>query len=440
MVAASVGLWALLVAVAWRVALPDRLEWKLSAAPIGGMFDRDLSSGVVRAALVGAVLVAVLPRFAARAPWAPMLLGAVVLTVVWGTFLAGSRGPDRIEQGLDHPHDYPAAIPMVDAVGVRTFVATFDEEATLSTYPVHVQGHPVGATLAFVGLDRIGLGGPLARAVVVDVVGATAVAAVAIAVREVAGERAARWAVPFLVLAPSAVWMFTSGDALFTAVAAWSVAALVLATRADASPRAAGALALLGGVLAGVGAMLSYGLVLVGLVAVAVVVRRRAWRLVPWAVVGGASVLGTAALAGFWWFSGLQATHARYLHGVSSVRSGTYFALLGNPAAFALACGPAVAIAIALVRDRRLWLLGGAGLAAVALADLSGLSKAEVERIWLPFVPWTLVLAAGLPQIDARGAGANGRAATRWSWVGHLALALGVFTAVAIEATVLTPW
>jgi hypothetical protein len=223
-------------------------------------------------------------------------------------------------------------------------------------------------------------------------------------------------------------------------VAAWSVAAVVLATRADASPRAAGALALLGGVLAGVGAMLSYGLVLVGLVAVAVVVRRRAWRLVPWAVVGGASVLGAAALAGFWWFSGLQATHARYLHGVSSVRSGTYFALLGNPAALALACGPAVAIAIALVRDRRLWLLGGAGLAAVALADLSGLSKAEVERIWLPFVPWVLVLAAGLPQIGAGGAAANGRAVARWSWVGHVALALGVFTAVAIEATVLTPW
>jgi hypothetical protein len=32
-----------------------------------------------------------------------------------------------------------------------------------------------------------------------------------------------------------------------------------------------------------------------------------------------------------------------------------------------------------------------AGFAAVALADLSLMSRAEVERIWLPFVPWLLV-------------------------------------------------
>jgi len=33
----------------------------------------------------------------------------------------------------------------------------------------------------------------------------------------------------------------------------------------------------------------------------------------------------------------------------------------------------------------------------VVAADLSGLSKAEVERIWLPFAVWLLVAVAHLP-------------------------------------------
>ena len=34
---------------------------------------------------------------------------------------------------------------------------------------------------------------------------------------------------------------------------------------------------------------------------------------------------------------------------------------------------------------------------AVLLADASRMSKAEVERIWLPFVPWLLLATACLP-------------------------------------------
>ena len=41
--------------------------------------------------------------------------------------------------------------------------------------------------------------------------------------------------------------------------------------------------------------------------------------------------------------------------------------------------------------------LVGAAAATVAVADLSRMSKAEVERIWLPFVPWLLLSCALLP-------------------------------------------
>jgi len=42
--------------------------------------------------------------------------------------------------------------------------------------------------------------------------------------------------------------------------------------------------------------------------------------------------------------------------------------------------------------------LSGAGVAMVLLADLSQMSRAEVERIWLPFVPWLLLSCALLPE------------------------------------------
>jgi methylthioxylose transferase len=46
--------------------------------------------------------------------------------------------------------------------------------------------------------------------------------------------------------------------------------------------------------------------------------------------------------------------------------------------------------------------LAAAGLTAIIVADLSGLSKSEVERIWLPFAVWIVPLAALLPRPSAR--------------------------------------
>jgi hypothetical protein len=77
-------------------------------------------------------------------------------------------------------------------------------------------------------------------------------------------------------------------------------------------------------------------------------------------------------------------------------------ALAGNPAALALATGPAVAAGLATAlraADRSARLLPGAVLGALVLADLSQMSRGEVERIWLPFVPWLALAAPG----DRRG-------------------------------------
>jgi len=47
-------------------------------------------------------------------------------------------------------------------------------------------------------------------------------------------------------------------------------------------------------------------------------------------------------------------------------------------------------------------LLPCAALLAILAADLSGLSKAEVERIWLPFAVWLTAGAALIPQPTRR--------------------------------------
>ncbi len=65
--------------------------------------------------------------------------------------------------------------------------------------------------------------------------------------------------------------------------------------------------------------------------------------------------------------------------------------LVLNLAVLGIACGPAVVAGLARLRDRATWFLVGGALLAVVVADLSGLSKGEVERIWLPFSVWLLV-------------------------------------------------
>jgi hypothetical protein len=74
-------------------------------------------------------------------------------------------------------------------------------------------------------------GSSLATALVIAV-GASSATAIAVTIRAVTGERLARRAVPFLVLAPTDIWAATSMDAFFLGVAAWGVA---LTARAGAA-------------------------------------------------------------------------------------------------------------------------------------------------------------------------------------------------------------
>ncbi|MBA3283352.1 MAG: hypothetical protein H0U29_14095 [Acidimicrobiia bacterium] len=389
-------MWAGLVAAAIVVGLPLRVQAKVGAPPLTGRLAEPFLPMVPLVLAIGLWLARRVPRWCASLSWRRLLLVAALLALGWGVALALVRGPSGLDRGLSTRFEYPAVVEQVDRVGVGPFIDTFTDPEVLAGYPIHVQGHPLGAALTFVGLDRVGLGGTIGGSAFLLVVGATTVPAVLITMREVAGERRARQGAPFLILAPALIWTVTSADALYAAVGAWAVALVVLATGDHRSPSQRIFMGVSGGMLFGLGIHLSYGLPPLVLVPVAVAVARRRWSVLGWAALGGAAMVAAWSAAGFWWFDGLAATRARYVAGVATRRPYAYFALLGNPAAVAVALGPAVAVAFARVRDRRLWVLAGGALAAMAAADLSGLSKGEVERIWLPFVPWVLVLCAGL--------------------------------------------
>ncbi len=390
--APMLGLFALLVLVAnrWGQALlDDGVRLRILAPPIIGQPRFGPSGGLLALMVpiaVGAALLALLPRLATTLRWRHLLVLSALAAVAWAVALALVDGPS----GLTHPMELRGHYLLdIDLVGSpRAFLRGFTEH--IDDYGTHVRSHPPGLVLILWAMDRVGLGGSAWAAGLVIAGGASAVPAVLLTTRELAGEALARRALPFVVLAPAALYVASTGDALFAGVGAWGVAAVVMATGPGGSRR--DVLAAAGGAVFGLALLLSYGLVLLGLLPAAVIGVRRAWRVGALAVLGGASVIGLAAIAGFWWVDGVLASRVEYLDSVASVRPYGYF-LLANLAALAVTVGPATLAGVLRLRQP-LTLLVGPALAIVALADVSGMSKGEVERIWLPFALFLLPAGA----------------------------------------------
>ena len=249
--------------------------------------------------------------------------------------------------------------------------------------------------------------------------------------RVLADENTARSAAPFVAVAPTAIWIAVSADGYFAGVAAWGLALLALAARnAVRLPVLAGAGA---GLLLGWGVFLNYGLGLIAIPAVAIVIAAKDLRaalhaLVP-AVLVALVVVAAFAVAGFWWLDGYTLVQQRYWQGIALNRPFQYWSW-ANLASVVCAIGLGSVAGVARVFDlaaikRRsgvhLVVLGA--LLAILCADLSMLSKAETERIWLPFTIWLVAAAAVLPPRSHR-----------W-W-----LALNVGGALLLNHLILTNW
>ncbi|MGH9154135.1 MAG: hypothetical protein ACRD03_17515 [Acidimicrobiales bacterium] len=356
----------------------------IGAAPFVGTLSAVVGWRLLPALLLAVAALVAVPHLAVRLKWRALLAVSGAGTLSWSVALAWSDGARSITAPLATRYEYLAAVPAVRSPGA--FLRGFVE--ALPTYPTHVKSHPPGMVLVLWTLDRLGLGGAGPATVVVLIGGALAGVAALVALRELAGEAAARRAAPFVAMTPAAVFVATSSDALFAGVSAWGIALVVLAT--GRTGRRSIALALGGGLLLGTTLFMSYGLALLLAVPAATCAYRRRADVATVAAVAIAAVTLAFAAGGFWWLDGLTAARAAYARGASTIRPYGYF-LLANLAAFAVIVGPAAASALGRLRDRRVWLLAGATLVAIVLADTSGLSKGEVERIWLPFAPWVVV-------------------------------------------------
>lgn len=388
--------WAVLVClgVGWGAAsIADDPLQAVNAAPVTGHWGWYADLRLVPAIVFAMAGVAFGPVLARRLSWALLRFATGVTATVWTLALAAAKGRLRVGSPLDGKYDFLPFAARVESPG--DFLRTYVDQAP--GYPVHVTGHPPGATLVFWAIDRSGITTAGGAAAVMLVAWGIATVAVLVAFDAVAGRERARTAAPFLALAPAAVWAGTSADALYVAVIAIGVALVALATDRQ-GPRAV-VLVSAGGVALAFALQLTYGAVPLLLLPVGLVVARRRLDLVLPAVAGAAAVTLAFWAAGFWWLDGLAMTRAEYWRGVALDRPWTYYLLVGNPAALALAVGPAVAAGLSRVRrpDWRGCGLALGGLGAVTLANASGLSKGEVERIWLPYVPWIMTVTAWLP-------------------------------------------
>ena len=342
---------------------------------------------------------------AAVLPWGRLLLAGWLLNLAWMcslTLIDGFR--TGWVDVLLNPNEYLHDLPRIDDPG--TFMSTFAHFVAFgpgvdgaNVWTTHVAAHPPLATLLFWALDRIGLDGGFWAGALCILVASAASIAMPVVLRELGAEASARRAAAFVALFPGAVWMAVSADGLFAGVALSGLALVCLGAN-----RRRPLASLAGGLLLGATLYLSYGLVLIGLtvlVAFALTVRRRGLgpTLLPWlaATVGVIAVAAVHVALGFDWLAGLAQLRVRYYQGIASQRPYAYF-IWANFAAWLISCSPLLAVgiirAVTVVsrwrredwsQDRVVALVALSGLLAALAADISGMSKAETERIWLAF-------------------------------------------------------
>ncbi|MFG1603264.1 hypothetical protein [Actinoplanes sp. NPDC049265] len=468
----ALGLFALTAVVGVVLWLAGR-PVHAGAAPLFASWLPHVGPGTVPTVLIAVLVCAYGPGLAARLSWQQLSIVTWLAAVAWTTSLALVDGWSRGVSGrLTTEYEYLHEVPGVTDAGMmlREFTGRILDFQP-GSWTTHVAGHPPGALLVFVGLDRVGLAGGGWAGVLCILVGALTAVAVPRTVRRLGTDQAARASIPFLVLFPGAVWIGVSADGLFAGVTATGVALLASGAVRGSAVRLLGA-----GVLLGFGCYLSYGLVLMAPVALAVLWLGRArLRQVAWAVGGAVAVAVAFTVAGFNWFTGYHLLIERYYQGVASVRPYAYWVAADLAIIFAVSAGPASAVILRravshlagrwqrasagdrgvaaqargegatgrgtgatwrraaqlaaaisprpenqdvaaatrlspatgtrlpsatgtrLVPDTAAWLLPVAAAVAILAADLSGYSKAEVERIWLPFAVWLPAGAVLIP-------------------------------------------
>jgi methylthioxylose transferase len=402
-------------------------------APIFGWWNAHVGWGTAPAIVIAFAAVRWGPTVAAQLPWRALTFVTWATSCGWAFSLAMIDGWQRGFAGrLTSRHEYLRQVPTI--TDIPKALSSFSRrilDYQPDSWITHVSGHPPGALLTFVWLDRIGLSGGAWAGLLCLLVGTSAAAAIIVTVRAVADEATARSAAPFVAVAPTAIWVAVSADGYFAGVAAWGIALLALAARQKV--RVPLLVAGFAGLLLGWAIFLNYGLALIAFLALAVLLTSVDWHtalrtLVPAALMAG-FVVGVFFAFGFWWFDGYALVQQRYWQGIAVDRPFQYWSW-ANFASVVCAIGLGSVAGIsrafdiaAIRRSPGLHVLVIAALLIIVCADMSMLSKAETERIWLPFTMWLTAAPALLPAQSHR------------FW-----LTLNVVGALVLNSLILTNW
>ena len=432
---AVIGLVVALVVLTLGFVVPPLFGWDVDARsdmlglpPLHGFVDLRASPTSLLAVLLAAAGVLRGEALARTLSWRRLLLLSYVVGLAWLVALALVDGEVGLTRVMVSPTEYMVSAREITDVPamLREYVDRIPYSAP-DNWPIHLAGHPPGAVLLHVALVRLGLGGSLAAALALVAIAATIPLATMTTLRLLDAERWARLAAPFLVLSPAAVFLAVSGDALFDSLAAWGIAALAAAALAASRGGLLG-WGVLAGLLLGWCVMSSYGLPLLGILALAVLWLARSWGPLPVAALAALAVVLAFAALGFAWWEAYPVLADRYWDGIAKSRPQSYW-VWGNLGALLVSAGPLLGAGLAVAARRHsggartVAVLAGAAALTIVIADLSRMSKAEVERIWLPFVPWLTLSLALLPG-----------GWRRWG------LALQVVTALVVEHLLYTSW
>lgn len=359
-----------------------------------------------------------------RIAFSALLALSYVTSLGWALSLALVDGAAGLTRSLQSPDNYLTDVPGVGRdplEWLRGFTAGTE-------HSVAARGHPPGPVLLLWGLHRLGLTDRLVLGVLLAAIGALVTPLVLGAVRGVCGDLPARHYAPVLVLAPYAVWVAVSIDAV---VAVLGAAMVVMGVRASAPGRTglrAGGWALVAGMTLGVAALFSYAAPWLGLSLVCLYFARRRAFLNVATGVGALLPVLAVQLAGFTWIEGLLLARADYATRVEPYRSAWWWGGIGL-VVLLLATGPPLVRSLRRLKNTPGWpFLVGAGTA-VAFSLLAGLARGGAEAAWLPFFPW-LTVAAVAP---VRQAGPPPPAPL-------LLAGVGAVTAMVVEAVLATPW
>ncbi|MEV4619003.1 hypothetical protein AB0J74_09905, partial [Asanoa sp. NPDC049573] len=304
------------------------------AAPLFATWQPHVGWGTPAAVLVAAAVIGWGVPWARTARWGALLGAAWLGAASWTLALSMVDGwRAGLAERLTPQAEYLTEVHRVTDIGAM--LAGFADrilDFQPGSWSTHTAGHPPGALLVFVGLDRVGLGGGTAAGLACVLLGATVAVSVPVTLRALGAPQAARAVVPFLVLLPGAVWVGASADGIFAAVVAAGIALLVVR-----GPVAAAG----GGLMLGFALYLSYGFVLVGLLAlVALALRRRGRGGALLAGLAGVATVAVAfTVAGFAWWTGYGLVVERYYQGWAADRPYGYW-VWANLAALVLSAGP----------------------------------------------------------------------------------------------------